>query len=189
MRFRITIFLLLLSQFSFGHTKTDSLIPGTNYYAETSRPEDKINKTFPFDIDLHTPEGIKINTAQLLAQNNNKPTILLFWLTTCYPCLIEMQAIKEKLPEWNKQAQFRILAISTDFEDNYPKFVDRVKKEQFPFEAYHDFNREFRYVLPGGLNGLPQIFILDKTGKIVFHKKGYRPGEEQALIDFITTLR
>jgi len=145
-----------------------------------SRPKNKVDANFPYDIDLKTVDGSLLKSNEVL-KSNDKPTILLFWLTTCYPCSLEMAAIQRKYENWQKEADFELVAISTDFEKNYPKFVQRVNEKKWPWRTYNDVNREFRHVMPGGLNGLPQTFLLDKDGNIVYHKRKYSSGDEDVL--------
>lgn len=166
--------------------QTASGSPPTNqhYVISTARQENKIQKQFPYDIDVKGADGKVINSAELF-KNNDKPLVLLFWLTTCFPCRMEMEGISKNFSDWQKQVDFRLVAISTDFQENYPNFVKRVTENNWPFEAYNDLNREFSMVMPGNLNGLPQLFILDKSGNILFHKKGYIPGDEQNLLEKI----
>ena len=89
--------------------------------------------------------------------------------------------MKKKYAGWQEEADFNFYAISTDFQKNYEKFIAQNKKHQWPWEVYHDTNREFRLVMPGALNGLPQSFILDKNGEIVYHKRKYSSGDEDVL--------
>lgn len=150
------------------------------YTVNKSRPKQEIAASYPFDIDLKNAEEKTLKSNEVL-DKNDKPTVLLFWLTTCFPCSMEMKAIKEKYTNWQKEADFNFYAISTDFEKNFPKFIQKVEENQWPWETYNDVNREFRQVLPGGLNGLPQTFVLDKNGEIAYHKRKYRPGDEDVL--------
>ncbi len=153
---------------------------------DRARAENLINAKFPFDIDLRDTAGSIQNSAQRLAAHNGEVTVLVFWLTTCYPCLMEFAAYKERLTEWQKVANFRLIGISTDFPDNYPNFVKRAEKENWGFEIYHDLNREFHYIMPnGGLNGLPQVFVYDSKGELVYHHRRYVPGDEDELFEQI----
>ena len=147
---------------------------------EKARSSAKIKKTFPFDIDLKKADGTIVNSSEVL--KSDKPTILLFWLTTCMPCRAEMNAIQKVYDQYNKDGDFNLIAISTDFEKNYGAFVQRVKESNWPWKSYNDVNREFRLVMPGGLNGLPQSFIFDKNGNIVFHKRKFHFGDEIKLL-------
>jgi peroxiredoxin len=42
--------------------------------------------------------------------------------------------------------------------------------------------------MPGQLNGLPQTFIIDKDGNIVYHKRKYRSGDEDLLFEKVKTI-
>lgn len=154
--------------------------PRYQVIVEKSRPAAEIQSEYPYDIPLRTADGEVLNSAQVL-KRNGKPTVLLFWLTTCIPCRYELEAIRQKFEDWRRRAAFNFYAISTDFEKNFPQFVKRVREEQWPFEAYHDMHREFRQIMPGALNGLPQVFLLDAEGNIVYHKRKYRSGDEDLL--------
>lgn len=146
---------------------------------DTSRPADQITQNYPYDIPLKDIEGNVVSSNELL--KTGKPTVILFWLTTCAPCHLEMSQIKKKYAGWKEEGDFNLYAISTDFSKNYEKFVSQVNQKQWPWEAYNDVNREFRKVMEGGLNGLPQSFILDKKGQVVYHKRKYRMGDEDVL--------
>jgi len=152
------------------------------YTIDTSRPKNKIKQDFPFDIPMTNVKREKLNSKTVL-KKNGKPTVVLFWLTTCYPCRMELNAIKKKYPQWKTEADFNLVAISTDFQKNYEKFISRVEKENWGWETFHDTDREFKKVIPGQLNGLPQTFIFDKDGNIVYHKRKYQTGDEDKLFE------
>lgn len=161
--------------------------PRVRYIMETSRSKSEINQNYPFDIDLKTADGEVFNSAEIL-KSNGKPTVVLFWLTTCVPCRYELKAIDGKYENWKKEADFNLVAISTDFQKNYESFVKRVNESGWKWDTYNDVNREFRQVLPGELNGLPQTFIFDKDGKIVYHKRKYRSGDEDMLFEKVKAI-
>jgi len=164
-------------------TTRDTVKPTYNrsrYSASRARPKTEIQGSYPYDIDLKDATSKTVKSDQILVKNG-KPTVLLFWLTTCFPCSMEMKAIKEKYTDWQKEADFNLYAISTDFERNFPKFIQKVEDNKWPWETYNDVNREFRQILPGGLNGLPQTFVIDKNGEIAYHKRKYKPGDEDIL--------
>lgn len=151
-----------------------------NYIMDTARPAADIQSVFPYDIELKRADGT-LTTSDQVFPNNGKPTVLLFWLTTCFPCRMELEALKKEVPEWMKETDFNLVAISTDFAKNFDAFTRRVEESQWPWMAYNDVHREFSRILPGGLNGLPQTFVLNGAGEIVYHKRKYRPGDEEAL--------
>ncbi|MBI5916438.1 MAG: peroxiredoxin family protein [Bacteroidetes bacterium] len=176
----------------FGQTAADTaavvLQPRQSHYVETARPAHQISATFPYDIALRTAAGDTLNSATVFAKNG-KPTVLMFWLTTCGPCRLELKAISEKYETWQQEAGFNLYAISTDFPKNYGQFVSRVHDARWPFPAYHDLNREFRLVMLGELNGLPQVFVLDKNGNIAYHTRKYVPGDEDKLFEEVKKLK
>jgi len=147
-----------------------------------------IATNYPYNIELTDAEGNAHNSADVF-KKNGKPTVILFWLTTCYPCGLELKALKEKYPKWAAAEDFNFYAISTDFQKNYSNFQKRVKDSGWAFETYHDTNRAFSKEMPGNLNGLPQVFIYDAEGNIIYHKRKYRPGEEDKLIEQIIAMK
>ncbi|MEL6922485.1 MAG: TlpA disulfide reductase family protein [Bacteroidota bacterium] len=163
-------------------TSSQSKKQQTQVIMSTARPKSQIESNYPFDIELKTATGDLVNSAQVL-KKNGKPTILLFWLTTCMPCRAELNALKKVYADYANDQSFNLVAISTDFSKNFDAFVTRVEESDWEWEAYNDVNREFREVMPGGLNGLPQTFIFDKDGKIVYHKRKYRGGDEIILLE------
>lgn len=139
---------------------------------------------FPFNVMLKDVDGNLKNSNEIF-KSNGKPTVLLFWLTTCGPCHQKLNAIKPLYPEWIKEADFNVYAISGDFSKNFPKFVTQTKSKNWEWETYNDVNRGFRKILPGGLNGYPQTFIFDKDGKLVYQDKKYKRGDEVKLFETI----
>ncbi len=178
----LTISALLFFSFT-GFTQTSS----AHYYKDTGRPGAEIESNYPYDISIRNGESDTLNTKTVF-EKNGKPTILLFWLTTCAPCRAEMGAISGKYEQWKQEADFNLYAISIDWPRNADQFIQRVKKSNWPFLAYHDYNREFGKIMPGNLNGLPQVFLLDKNGNIAHHKRKYRPGDEDQLFEWVKNL-
>ena len=151
------------------------------------RQPNQINKIFPFDIALKDTAGTIYNSAEVL-KTGKKPLVLVFWLTTCGPCLLELSTYKSKYDDWKKEANFRMIAISTDFPQNAENYVKRTKQSEWQFESYHDYQRAFWMIMPGELNGLPQVFILDKEGNITYHHHRFVPGDEDELFAKIKEL-
>jgi len=152
----------------------------TTPVAKTTTSHVQPSATFPFDLDLVDVNGKKHKSKNIF-KKNGKPTVLMFWLTTCGPCHMKLNAIKPIYPGWKEQADFNVYAISGDWPKNYDKFVKQTKAKKWEWETYHDTNRAFKDILPGGLNGYPQTFIFDKDGKLVYQDKKYRPGDEKKL--------
>jgi len=162
----------------------------TIYYYERPYTFDTV---YPFNIVLTDMDSTReFNTKQVLSQPKEgpkQPIVLAFWLTTCMPCHAELSTYTANYEAWKKQANFRLLAISIDFPQRFRDIARIAREKRFPFEVYWDVHRHFRSVMPGGLNGLPQVFIIDKEGKIAYYHKGFRPGDEETLFKKILELQ
>ena len=143
---------------------------------------------YPFDIALRKADGTETNSAKVL-RSRKGPTIVSFWLTTCGPCMMEYAAMKTKYAKWASEMDFNFVAISTDFPKNHDVFVRVVNEKDWPWESYLDVDRAFWKVMPGGLNGLPQIFVYNKEGEVVYYKRKYSPGDEDTLFSKIKDLQ
>ncbi len=179
----------LLTPFALVLAVATTMVAQSNiqFLTTTGRQPYEIKADYPYDIPIRNSANDTLNTADIFVKND-QPTVLLFWLTTCAPCRLELAAVAKKYEQWQQERPFNLYAISIDWPRNEEQFVTRVQQGNWPFPAYHDFNRDFGKIMPGNLNGLPQVFILNKEGEIVHHKKKYRPGDEDQLFDWIKAL-
>ena len=154
----------------------------------TPRLTEKVKKEFPYDITMVDTSGKQFASSKIL-NTKIKLTVLVFWATTCAPCRMELKAYNQKWQEWQKQfSDFNLVAVSIDFDDRHTAAMEVPKKENWQFASYVDVRREFPLVMPGNLNGLPQLFILDKKGSVLYEKKRYLPGDEDELFQKIQEL-
>ena len=63
-------------------------------------------------VKLENRKGEAVNTATLV--DGKTPMIIAFWAVTCKPCINELNAINDALPDWLEQTKFRVIAVSTD---------------------------------------------------------------------------
>jgi cytochrome c biogenesis protein CcmG, thiol:disulfide interchange protein DsbE len=175
------LFLLLLSFSSHqAHAQNAADAQGLKMRISTARQSGKIDSIFPFDITLRNLDSTLTSSGDVF-KNNGKPTVIAFWLTTCYPCMIELETYVKEYENWMKTTPFNLVAVSTDFPEKFKKIGQVANEKKFPFPTYWDFNREFKEILPGGLNGLPQVFLFDKDGKLVWQHKRFYYGDEKEL--------
>ncbi len=156
----------------------------TEYYYPTPRTLDMIDTIFPFDVSLLRADSSELLSSQVMKKG--RVTVMAFWLTTCYPCRIEFQEYMKNWEAWKKEADFDFVAVSTDFPKNWPAFKKRAP--EYPWPVVLDYNREFGTFLKGGLNGLPQVFLYDQKGELVYHHRKYSMGDEKLLFDEIKKL-
>ncbi len=141
---------------------------------------------FPFQVTLTQTDSSELDSRKVLT--TGRPTVLAFWLTTCMPCIAEFGAYTKNYADWKKQADFNFVGISLDFPERFKKIAPMAAEKKWPFPVYWDRIRAFKQLLPGGLNGMPQVFLFDKDGKLVWQHKGYSPGMEGELFEKIKAL-
>ena len=137
-------------------------------------------------IKVENRKGEIVNTASLV--DGKTPMIISFWAVTCKPCIRELDAINDAMPDWLDEAKFRVVAISTD--DSRFSAQARAWVEGHgwsDFNVLFDKNQEFMRAM--NVSYTPQVFVVDKNGKVVYSHTGYTPGSENELIDVIKSLK
>ena len=100
------------------------------------------------------------------------------------PCIRELDAINELLPDWLEEADFRVVAVSTDDARFSTKARSLVQGHGwYDFTVIYDKNQAFMRAMNVTLT--PQVFIVDANGKIVYSHTGYTPGSEIELFEKI----
>lgn len=136
-------------------------------------------------VKVENGKGDVVNTAELV--DGETPMIISFWATTCKPCIRELDAINDAYPDWIEEADFRVIAVSTD--DSRFSSQARALAEGHgwsDFTVLYDKNQEFMRAMNVTLT--PQVFVVDKDGKIIYSHTGYTPGNEQELFDTVLSL-
>ncbi len=141
---------------------------------------------FPFNTVLTTPDSTEVNSNKIFS--TGKPTVIAFWLSTCAPCQTELDAYTQQYAEWKKQVDFDLVIVSIDFPNRFRKIGEMAGRAKWPFPIYWDRTRFFSGILPGELNGLPQVFLFDRQGNLAWRHRKYWPGDEQVLFEQIKAL-
>lgn len=155
----------------------------TPVMAQTQQPA----VAFPFQITLFTPDSLAVRSGAVL--HKGKITVLAFWLSTCLPCRVELAAYTAKYAEWQRQADFELIAISIDYPQRFTQMAKMARSSAWAFPAYWDGAQAFKNIMPGELNGLPQVFLFDKNGQLVWQHRRYITGDEQELFAQILALQ
>ena len=119
--------------------------------------------------------------------NDSVPVVLAFWGTTCKPCIQELDALSEVFEDWKKRVDFKVVAVSTDDSRAAVKVRPMVEGREWPFTVILDRNQDLKRAM--NVNGIPFLFVLDKTGRIVYTHNGYTPGAETAVLSVLEKLR
>ena len=136
------------------------------------------NKKFP-SADLKDLNGKTVKTDEFV--NNGKITVVSFWATWCVPCQREMDIYNEVYEEWTKKYRVEFVAITIDNARQLAKVKPLVAQKQWPFIILSDKNQELMKTL--SFQFVPQTFILDCDGNIVFDHSGFKPGDEYEMED------
>ena len=130
-------------------------------------------------VSVETLSGEKIDVSTLV--DGKTPLVISFWSVTCKPCIQELDAINEALEEWQEEANFKIVAVSTD--DTRFAAKARAFTEAHGWDAFtllFDINSDFKRAM--NVNVKPQVFIVSADGKLEWSHTGYTTGSEEEIL-------
>jgi len=121
-----------------------------------------------------------VTTASLV--DGKTPFVVSIWMTTCKPCLKELDILAEELLFWEASFPLRIYAVSMDDSRSMKRAVAMAQGRDWEgITALFDVNADLRRAL--NVSSVPQVFVYDKDGNLFYTHIGYRPGDEQELLD------
>ena len=130
-------------------------------------------------VSLQDGAGKAVSTTSLI--DHKTPFVVSIWMTTCKPCLKELDTLAEELPDWDAAFPLRIYAVSMDDSRSVKRAVAMAQGRDWDgITALFDVNADLRRAL--NVSSVPQVFVYDKDGKLFWTHIGYRPGDEQELL-------
>ena len=138
---------------------------------------------FP-SVAIKTLDGKSVNIQDYT--NNGKITVVSFWASWCTPCKRELDAVHEIYEEWLDKYDVQLLAITIDDARGLAKVPAMVKSKGWDFTILADTKQELQRLL--NFQTIPQTFLLDQNGEIVYAHNGYNPGDELELEKKIAAL-
>ena len=126
------------------------------------------------DVDIKTLDGETVHANQL--GNGKGPSVVAFWATWCSPCKKELDAYAEYYTDWQEDLGVEVYAVTIDTRRALSKVKPMVESKGWEFPILSDANSELMQAL--NFQTIPQVFILDKDGRIVYSHSGYVPGDE-----------
>ena len=136
-------------------------------------------------VTVEDAKGMKFDTEKIA--DGKTPAVISFWSVTCKPCIQELDAINDALEDWQSEADFRVVAVSTDD----VRFLAKAKAladghAWGEFTLLYDVNSDFKRAM--NVVYTPQVFIVSADGKIVYSHSGYNPGSEEQILQELKKL-
>ena len=129
-------------------------------------------------------ENIKGESYQIKSLlDDGTPMIISFWSTSCKPCIRELDAVYDALPDWKEEVEFRVVAVSTDDSRLMAKAKSFAEGRGWgeDFLLLFDKNQDFMRAM--NVSVVPHVFVTDGKGKIVYSHTSYVPGNEVELFE------
>ena len=138
-------------------------------------------------VTVENAKGETLNTASLLEEG--KPMIISFWSTSCKPCIRELDAIYDALPDWLEEADFRVVAVSTDDSRLLAKARSFAEGRGWGEEYVLLFDKNQDFMRAMNVSVVPHVFVVDAKGKVVYSHTSYVPGNELELFEAVKKCR
>lgn len=142
-----------------------------------------INDTIP-NASLQKTDGTIINSSAF--NNNGKPIIISFWATWCVPCKKELDAIHKTYSDWQKETGVKLIAVSIDDSSRASKIAPMVQTKGWNYDVYIDYKKELQTKM--NVTNVPNTFLIDGNGKIVWSHNSYKEGDEIHLYELVKKL-
>ena len=130
-------------------------------------------------VKLQDAAGKAVQTTSLI--DHKTPFVVSIWMTTCKPCLKELDTLAEEILDWDAKFPLRIYAVSMDDSRTLQRAVALAQGREWDgITPLFDPNADLRRAL--NVSSVPQVFVYDKDGALFYTHIGYRPGDEQELL-------
>jgi thiol-disulfide isomerase/thioredoxin len=123
--------------------------------------------------EISAKEWLNIKASPTLGSLRGKVVLLEFWATWCGPCVEGIPHLNELQHKYSDR-NFQLLTLVGESHQAMDKFLKRVTVEYaigLESTSFEDY----------GIEAIPQAFVLDQAGKIVWHGHPAETGMEEAL--------
>lgn len=138
-------------------------------------------------VTIENFKGESFDTAALLEEGT--PMIISFWSTSCKPCIRELDAVYDAMPDWLEEADFRVVAVSTDDSRLLAKAKSFAEGRGWGEEYTLLFDKNQDFMRAMNVSVVPHVFVVDGKGKVVYSHTAYVPGGEVELFEAIKSCR
>jgi len=166
---RFALALALLSVFTLWITWRAKTLEGGLHLE--GRESALYNKPAPA-FSLSTLDGHPVSLAEFHGKQN---LVVTFWASWCGPCQMELPVLKAFYQKAHAaRGDFEIVAISID--DDLADAEKAAHKLALPFPVLYDAGQKTATAY--SVSAIPAMFIVDKTGKVIFANLGFNAGLE-----------
>ncbi len=164
----LILFFALLSTTAFSQEK-----PDINFEAYDIT---KVGDQVP-DFAFKTIDGKNYSISEL----KGKTVLLVFFATWCAPCMKELPQVESKI--WNQYKSDDFIVVALGREHSMEEIKAFNSKKGFTFKLGPDPERKIysqffkKYI--------PRNVLINKEGKIIYQKQGFRENDVQKLIKLI----
>jgi cytochrome c biogenesis protein CcmG/thiol:disulfide interchange protein DsbE len=134
--------------------------------------------------DIKTLQGETVDLADIIKEKGL--TVISFWATWCKPCQAELDAIADLYPEWQEDLDVQLVAITIDTQRQLSKVPGILSTKGWEYNVYSDANNVLKNQL--GFQAIPQTYVVDSEGNILYNHSGYSAGDEYDLGDKLKEL-
>lgn len=150
------------------------LFVGFNLFGQNSLP----------NLNLTTLDGKSVSLKDEFNEKD-KLYVFSFWATWCAPCINELDEMNDLQEEWKKEANFEVIAVSTDDSRTQKRVKPLVNGKEWIYKILLDTNQDFKRAL--SIVNIPYTIVV-KNNQIVHIQNGYVPGSEVELFEKLKSL-
>ncbi|MFW2373407.1 MAG: TlpA family protein disulfide reductase [Gammaproteobacteria bacterium] len=137
-----------------------------------------VNQAAP-DFTLKSYSGKNLK----LSEYRGQVVLLNFWASWCGPCRQEMPLL-EKTHKKYKKLGFTVMGVNVEENNNKAKGI--VKKNKLTFPVLFDTQSKVSKLYQ--VSAMPSTVIIDRSGKMRYFHKGYKPGDEKTYVKWVKKL-
>ena len=133
-----------------------------------------LNKPAP-DFTLKALDGATVSLADFRGKQR---VVVSFWASWCGPCRMEVPSLRAFYQKAHKPgADFEMVAVSID--DDGDAARQFAASSRMPFPVLLDSGQKAATAY--GVESIPQLYVIDKSGKVTYGHTGLDPAVEYAL--------
>ena len=129
------------------------------------------------DLEIEDEFGNIHQLSDYMSDDNNY--LISFWASWCTPCKREFDAWKTYGAVWEDNYNVKILGISIDADNAKEKALEIWALKEWHGSILFAKNEEANVAF--NFQTIPQTFLFDKSGNLVYQHSGYSNGDEDEL--------